>query len=181
MARAAESIERFTEFFRQHRVSRILDYGAGTLRNATFLADRGFQVYAADLPEQVERILQLEASRRLAGVLADDNLEGAGLAVDLVISTYVLNITPDGSEKSRYLRNVVLNLRPNGYLLIEARCRREDVRCGRGCANHLKCAACVKTYSHDELDRLLSPHGFRRERYYYRKHALAVLYRLANA
>ena len=176
MTAAAASIRTYYRFFEKKGVRKVLDYGAGTLRNAGFLAQRGFTVYAADVPEQVQRILRMAASSTLAGVVSTEELEYASLAADLVLSTYVLNIIPDGTEKWRYLKNVTLNLREGGYLLIEARCRREDAACGSGCSFHDKCPSCVKTYSHEELDRLLSPFGFRRLSHYYRRHAVAVLY-----
>lgn len=69
MAAVAESIIRFTPFFQKRQVARVLDYGAGTLRNAAFLADKGFSVYAADIPEQVERILKRGDLARFAAIL----------------------------------------------------------------------------------------------------------------
>lgn len=181
MALAAESIRRYSRFFRTSDVRTVLDYGAGNLRNAGFLASQGFTVYAADIPEQVARIARLAADIGLAGVLDAGELPLTGLGADLVVSTYVLNIIPEGSEKWRYLKNVELNIRPGGYLLIEVRCRREDGSCGSTCAHRMTCPGCVKTYSHGELDRLVTPFGFRRMSHYYRKHALAVIYRKEDA
>jgi len=173
---AAGSLRRYNRFFLQRGIRTVLDYGAGTLRNARFLAEQGFSVYAADIPEQLERILRMSANATLSGVLDVGDLECAFLEADLVLSTYVLNIIPDGSEKWRYLRDVTLNLRNGGLLLVEARCRREDEACGNGCGNHGKCPSCIKTYSHEELDLLVTPFGFSRISHYYRRHALAVLY-----
>jgi SAM-dependent methyltransferase len=170
-------VRTYCRFFEKQGVRSVLDYGAGTLRNSCFLAERGFSVYAADIPEQVERILRMATRTVLAGVVTDAELEESRLAADLVLSTYVLNIIPDGTEKARYIRNISLNLRPGGYLLVEARCRREHAACGSGCSFQAKCPSCVKTYSHEELDRLLSPSGFQRVCHYYRRHAVAVLYR----
>ncbi|HEY6009194.1 MAG TPA: methyltransferase domain-containing protein [Geobacteraceae bacterium] len=176
MTTAATSVRTYYRFFKKQGVQSVLDYGAGTLRNSCFLAEHGFAVYAADIPEQVERILRMATRTVLAGVVTDAELERSRLDADLVLSTYVLNIIPDGTEKARYIRNITLNLRAGGYLLVEARCRREDAACGSGCSSHAKCPSCVKTYSHGELDRLLSPFGFRRVCHYYRRHAVAVLY-----
>jgi len=181
MALAAESIRRYSRFFRNSDVRTVLDYGAGNLRNAGFLANQGFTVFAADIPEQVARIARMAGAIGLAGVLDTGELSRTGLGADLVVSTYVLNIIPEGSEKWRYLKNIELNIRPGGYLLIEVRCRREDGSCGSTCAHQMTCPGCVKTYSHDELDRLVAPFGFRRMSHYYRKHALAVIYRKEDA
>lgn len=181
MTTAAVSVSKYVSFFRKKRVRSVLDYGAGTLRNARYLAEAGFEVYAADLPAQVERIMEMTGRSQLAGVLATDELEGSRLAVDLVVSIYVLNIIEDGSEVGKYLKNIVLNLRPEGYLLIEARCRRQSDHCGHGCSTSHRCHSCVKTFSHHELDLLLKPYGFRRISHYYRRHAVAVLYQAGKS
>ena len=54
MAMAASSVIRYCRFFEKQNVTRVLDYGAGTLRNALYLTNQGFSVYAADIPEQVK-------------------------------------------------------------------------------------------------------------------------------
>lgn len=178
MASAAVSITKYLRFFRKQRLHSVLDYGAGTLRNSRYLAEEGFEVYAADLPAQVERIMAMAGRRQLAGVLNCDELGTSSLGVDLVISNYVLNIIPDGSEKSSYLKNIVLNLRPQGYLLVEVRCRNQSLECQGTCAGGHKCSDCIKTYSHGELNDLMAPYGFRHVCHYYRRHSVAVLYQV---
>lgn len=181
MTTEARSIRRYNRFFQQRGIRTVLDYGAGTLRNSRFLAQQGFFVYAADVPDQMQRILRMPASSTLAGVLGIDELEQTFLEADLVLSTYVLNIIPGGTEKWRYLKNVTLNLRNGGFLLIEARCRREEDACGNGCSSQGSCPSCFKTYTHDELDSLVTPFGFRRVSHYYRRYALAVLFEKVQA
>lgn len=176
MATAAISVSKYLEFFRKKEVRSVLDYGAGTLRNSAFMAEAGFRVYAADLPVQVARIMRMANATKLAGVLDVDALADGKLEVDLVLSSYVLNIIPDGTERSRYLKNIVLNLRPEGYLLVEVRCRAAAPECSSGCAHGTRCPNCIKTYSHLELDQLVESQGFRRVSHYYRRHSVAVLY-----
>ena len=176
MAKAAASITRYTGFFRQSRAHTVLDYGAGTLRNSLYLARHGFTVYAADLPEQVAVQRGRSDARHLAGLLNVGELEGSRLGVDLVLSTYVFNIIMENAEQHRYMDNVVANLRPGGYLLIEVRCRKQDSNCSSACSHHFKCQSCAKTYTHEELDSLINPYGFRRISHYYRQHAVAAIY-----
>lgn len=176
MATAAISVSKYLGFFRKKHVVSVLDYGAGTLRNSAFLAEAGFRVYAADLPAQVARIMKMAQAAKLAGVLAVDELQEGRLGVDLVVSSYVLNIISDATEKSRYLKNIVLNLRPEGYLLVEVRCRVESPDCSDGCSQGKRCESCIKTYSHLELDQMVESLGFRRVSHYYRRHSVAVLY-----
>lgn len=178
--RAAASIMRYYKFFRQRDARNVLDYGAGKLRNSLFLSREGFNVFAADLTEQIDRIKGEPAAGRLAGLIEATELEWTRLNVDLVISNFVFNIIPDGLEKQRYLVNTVRNLRRDGYLLVEVRCRQNLVPCGSGCTHYMKCESCVKTYSHEELDKLVAPHGFTRICHYYRNRALAAVYQLAQ-
>jgi len=180
MTSAAFSVVRFVKFFQRKQLHSVLDYGAGTLRNSGFLADSGFEVYAADQPAQVERIMAMAGHRKLAGILAVDELEQGQLKVDLVLSNYVLNIIPDGSEKNRYLKNIYLNLRPEGYLLVEVRCPEPHDICERGRGGYRGCPACPKTYTHTQLNDLLAPYGFKHICHYYRHHSVAVLYQVVS-
>jgi len=177
MSPAAESVRRYNRFFKQQNAVNVLDYGTGNMRNAVYLSDQGFTVYAADLPEQVDKLRNRPATRRLKRLLATDELSESRLNVDLVLSTYVFNIIMEQDARHEYLRTAVSNLRPGGYLMMEVRCRRPDDACGDSCGDFFSCGECAKTLTHDELDTLLTPHGLRRVSHYYRSHALAAIYR----
>lgn len=176
MARVAESIRRYSAFFKKQQVHDVLDYGTGTMRNTQYLTGQGFRVFAADLPEQVEKLKKHPASNRVERLLATDELHEARLNVDLVLSTYVFNIIMKRKERERYLRTAVSNLKPGGYLLMEVRCRKLQPECGVQCGDYFSCEECTKTLSHQELDQLLNPHGLRRISHYYRSHALSAIY-----
>lgn len=180
MSPVALSVKRYAPFFKRKNALKVLDYGAGKLRNALFLAEAGFHVYAADTPDQVRRIRELGEVDRLDGLMENRELGLGGLNADLVVSTYVFNIIPYDWEKINYLRNASINLRPLGYLLIEVQCRRESPQCGSGCSVHMKCPSCAKACSLEELDGMVKPFGFVRLCHYYRRHALAVIYQLQN-
>jgi SAM-dependent methyltransferase len=178
---AARSVERYSPFFKYKKAAKVLDYGAGKLRNSLFLAKAGYSVYAADLSEQVRWIRSCNDSESLSGIIDADHLSVSRLGADLVVSTYVFNIISDVREKSRYLANIVRNLRPEGYLLIEVRCRKRGADCSVSCSHFQKDSICTKSYSHEELDDLLKPLGFARICHYYRRNALAVVYQLMNS
>jgi len=178
MAAVAESVKRYSRFFKKQNAEKILDYGTGTMRNALYLAREGFRVYAADLPEQVEKLGGCPAIRHVERLLATDELPHSRLNVDVVLSTYVFNIIMNSSERHAYLKNAVANLRPGGYLLMEVRCRRPEDVCSSGCEEYFSCGECAKTLTHTELDVLLAPHGLRRISHYYRSHAVAAIYRV---
>jgi SAM-dependent methyltransferase len=176
MSQTAVSVRRYSRFFKKSGATKVLDYGTGTMRNALYLAEQGFKVYAADLPEQVAALVPCPAVQRLAGLLDTKQLCMSRLNVDLVISTYVFNIILKFEEQHQYVANAVRNLRPGGYLLIEVQCRREGSVCGVDCSHFFKCPTCAKTYTHTELDLLLQPFGLHRISHYYRRRALAAIY-----
>lgn len=180
MSIPATSVVRYSRFFSLSHADTVLDYGAGTLRNALYLAEQGFKVYAADVPEQVKVLRSHPCAGALAGLLEVGELMRSRLGVDLVLSTYVFNIIVTRAQRRRYLDNVVANLRPGGYLLLEVSCRVEEIECGSALHHYLICDHNTKSYTHQELDHLLSPYGFRRISHYYSTHALAALYRAAD-
>ena len=144
MSRAAESVRRYSRFFKKQRAMEILDYGTGNMRNAIYLAQEGFSVYAADLPEQVEKLRGRPDLRKLKRLIAADELPQSNLNVDLVLSSYVFNIIMKSSERHIYLENAVANLKPGGYLLMEVRCRNRNERCNLTCKDFFSCAECSK-------------------------------------
>jgi tellurite methyltransferase len=178
MTKPAISIERYSRFFSQSHAETVLDYGAGTLRNALYLVDRGFTVYAADVPEQVKALRHHPGVHRLAGLLEVGELKKSRLGVDVVLSTYVFNIIVQRAQRRCYLENAVANLRPGGYLLVEVSCRREEMECGSVCNHYFNLNDHGRSYTHDEFDRLLHPYGLHRICHYYSCHALAAMYQL---
>jgi tellurite methyltransferase len=178
MVAVAESVRRYSRFFKTQHAMDVLDYGTGTMRNAVYLAKEGFNVYAADLPEQVEKLRDCPALMHVERLLATDDLPQSNLNVDLVLSTYVFNIIMNSAGRHTYLDNAVANLKTGGYLLIEVRCRKPHERCDTTCKDFFSCAECSKTLTHEELDALLNPHGLRRISHYYRSHAVAAIYQM---
>ncbi len=181
MSRAAESVRRYSSFFKKQKALDVLDYGTGTMRNALFMADNGFRVFAADLPEQVEKLRNCPALLHVERLLATDELTNSSLNVDLVLSTYVFNIIMNQEERHHYLKTAVANLKAGGYLLMEVRCRRPETACDVACSDYFGCAECAKTLTHGELDMLLNPFGLKRISHYYRSHAVAAIYQRAHA
>lgn len=177
MTRAATSVMRYARYFALAGVRRVLDYGAGLLRNSLYLSEQGFQVYAADLPEQVKALSLHPGARRLAGLLPVGDLAHAGLGVDLVVSTYVLNIIGSREKRGQYLENVVRNLIPGGLFLIEVNGRSDDAPCMSVLRHYPECDGSARSYHCEDLDRLLVPYSFRRICHYYSSHAVAAVYR----
>lgn len=179
MAIVAESIRRYSTFFRKQQAVNVLDYGTGTMRNALFMANQGFKVFAADLTEQVDKLRGCPALTHIERLLDTDELPESKLNVDVVLSTYVFNIIMENSQRNEYLSNAVANLKEGGYLLMEVRCRKPQERCDAACIDYFSCAECSKTLTHEELDALLNPHGLKRISHYYRSHAVSAIYQKA--
>ena len=180
MTAVADSVARYCQFFSWSHVETVLDYGAGTMRNALYLADQGFRVYAADIPEQVKVLRGHPGARRLAGLLEVGDLAQSRLGVDLVVSTYVFNIIMQKVQRHRYLDNVAANLRPGGYLLMEVSCRRDEIACSSIDRHYFNRDDAAKSYTHQELDRLFAPYQLTRICHHYSNHALAAIYRLVG-
>lgn len=180
MTRAATSVLRYSRFFTLQGIETVLDYGTGTLRNALYLAQQGMTVYAADLPQQVKVLRAHPDLHRLAGLFELGELKESRLGVGLVLSTYVFSIIETRAQRRYYLDNVVANLRPGGYLLIELNSRRDEIGCGSTLQHYLSCDDRAKSYTHYELDHFLGPYRFQRVCHYYSTHALAAVYRLSG-
>lgn len=176
MTIVAESVRRYSTFFRKSQATEVLDYGTGNMRNAFFMAKQGFKVFAADIPAQIEKLRDRPLVKNIERLMATDELPDSHLNVDLVLSTYVFNIIMESSERHLYLENAVANLKPGGYLLMEVRCRKPHERCDTTCTDFFSCSDCSKTLTHEELDGLLNPHGLRRISHYYRSHAVSAIY-----
>ena len=178
MTRPATSLIRYAPFFRLAEVHRVLDYGAGLLRNSLYLAEQGFEVYAADVPDQVKVLSRHPEAGKLAGFLTIGELPQTRLGADLVVSTYVFNIIVTREGRKRYLDNVASNLKPGGYFLIEVNGRSDEESCMSTLHHYLGCHHEAKGYRHEDLDRWLSPHRLERVCHYYNNLALAAVYRL---
>lgn len=178
MIKPATSIIRYTRFFRLIRANRVLDYGTGSLRNALYLTDQGFTVYAADVPEQVKVLRTDPRAAALERLLDVSELVHSNLDVDLVLSTYVFNIIETRAQRKQYLENVVANLREGGYFIIEVNSRPDDVSCGSPLHHYMSCDDKARSYTHEDLDRFLLPYKLERICHYYSTHALAAVYRL---
>ena len=176
MAIVAESIRRYSTFFKKSHATSVLDYGTGNMRNALFMANEGFKVFAADLPEQIDKLRDGPGLNNIERLLATDELPDSYLNVDLVLSTYVFNIIMENSLRHEYINNAVANLKEGGYLLMEVRCRKQQERCDTTCVDYFSCAECSKTLTHEELDALLNPYGLRRISHYYRSHAVSAIF-----
>ncbi|AVX31997.1 Methyltransferase domain-containing protein [Carboxydocella thermautotrophica] len=160
---AVKSLLLLEPLFQREKVRRVLDYGAGTLRNTRYLLNRGYTVYITDLPAQLEKVAGQARTSGVKGILAVDELKDTSLCLDLVTCNFVFNIIEDEREKQRLLSNVWRNLRPGGLFLLDVAYRRPGS--GRN------------TLTEEEIEARVIPAGFSRVAVICRGQTLTVLFR----
>jgi SAM-dependent methyltransferase len=110
--------------FKNKKFSRILDFGAGKLRNTLFLLKENFKVWAVEFNETFETSLanrKLEEARKYRGFFylkyPKDFLK-FHKQLDAAILVNVINIVPKPSDRIKILTECAKRLRKNGLLLL---------------------------------------------------------------
>lgn len=129
----ARSLVKYLPLFQKQPGRVALDFGSGNLRNSIFLHRLGYEVYAVDLPHNVNFQPMPKFKWITPGELG--NLQSK---IDLALCTFVLNlISPQ--QRTSILDKIALTMKKGGYLLIE-----------------------TKKLSLFDLDALVIPRGFAR-------------------
>ncbi|MDA8235196.1 MAG: class I SAM-dependent methyltransferase [Clostridia bacterium] len=169
---AAKSLLLYDELFRKQKISKVLDYGAGTLRNTAYLLEAGYEVVIVDLPQQLAKVMNRPEIGKAVGVYDINQVGNCSLGVDLVTCNFVFNIIDDPGEREELLNNVYNNLRYGGYFLLDVVRKKECEDGFGGCVNKEFCHA----YTLEEMDQMILPVGFRRVNFLIRDNFLSVLY-----
>lgn len=98
---------------------RILDYGAGKLRNAKYLAELGYNVSILDTPEQVAG-WDLEFVKETFSNIYTTNSK-INEKFDLILCSFVLNVVEEETVRKDILNNISNLLEKNGIAIIEVR------------------------------------------------------------
>jgi hypothetical protein len=119
--------EALIPFFNRHRVRRVLDFGAGSLRHTLPLLEAGFDVCAVEFESGFQRPAQAEAlmaAREYANfrelIWPHDFLD-TSLRYDAVLLCYVLQTMPLPAERTLLLKALVKTLKDNAYCLYMSR------------------------------------------------------------
>lgn len=152
MAAPAKSLEIFCSLFDKIERKVVLDYGSGNLRNSLYLQQRGYEVYAVDLPRQ----LAVNRSPCLNFMLPEE-LPNHQIEAGLALCTFVLNLIPETMRIS-VLANIAQNMSPGGYFLLE-----------------------TAGLSLVQLDQLVVPRGFFRIHHHLGRYTVVVLYKFLAA
>ena len=169
---AAKSLLLYDEIFRKQNIARVLDYGAGTLRNTSYLLEAGYEVVIVDLPQQLAKVMNRPEICKAAGVYDINQLRYCSLGMDLVTCNFVFNIIEDAEEREELLNNVYNNLKIGGYFLLDVVRKKECDERFAGCVNREFCHA----YTLEEMDQMIVPAGFQRVNVMVRDNFLSVLY-----
>ncbi len=108
----------------------VLDLGAGTGKNAIYLAERGAKVFGIELSKEAVKISKERA--KTAEVSVDFREGSFGEAFDFTDDSFdlVLDVTSSNSldEKERevYLKEAARVLKPGGYMFVRALCKDAD-------------------------------------------------------
>jgi SAM-dependent methyltransferase len=165
LSQPCKSIVDLVQFFKDNQVVKVLDYGAGKLRNSIYLLNKGFKVYACDTEKQIRKINSLMEVNEFPYLINESQLMSHRLNVDLVVSNYVLNIIEDDSDKLKYIKNTYNSLKKRGYLLLEVRRRTE--RTPRDC---------TKAFTKKELNNFILNCNFEKLKDYSSKRSVVFLY-----
>jgi len=95
----------------------VLDYGAGRLRHAYFLSDKGFDVTVLDTPKQAKRIAYAET---VFSWHTNDHPVPPN-AFDAILLTFVLNVVDDKSVREAIIEECALAVGGCGDIYIEVR------------------------------------------------------------
>lgn len=159
---AAASIKILVPFLKNRQVKSVLDYGAGNLRNSSYLKEMGFEVIVVETPEQLDKIAGKARELNIHCMVSHQ----AGkwwIYADFAICNFVLNMIREEKERLEIIDNVYRNLKPGGLFLAE-------VKEKHGLSG-------VKGLSEQELDDYIKPLGCEKQLVLRRRGLLAVLYR----
>lgn len=161
--RPAKSVAVFLPYLKANGIYRVLDYGAGKMRNSFYLAERGFCVVATDC---YPPIYFEQSCNKVTWVAKEVITAGILKKMDLVLCNFVINILDTANDRKKLMCEITEQLRPGGYLLLETR----ENRNGAG-----KTAKCALTRI--ELDGLAKNNGFTAVMFLRGRSSLAVLYK----
>jgi SAM-dependent methyltransferase len=116
------TIDLIMKYLREQGRRKILDFGAGRLRNTwPLLRDKSFDVYACEFEKATARGSSVHAQANKSGLkilIYPQEFNSFAGTFDAVLLSYVLHILPDKKARLDVLRGCYSKLAPGGVLVV---------------------------------------------------------------
>ena len=160
----AKSVKDFTNLDFIKKDGQVLDYGAGKLRNAKYLLDKGFSVSILETEEQIRRLKARygeDIFKPYEGVFSPQRLPSS------IICAFVLCVLQGKIDRLNMVQNIYNLLEEDGVAIIETRTEKcilnakfiEPYKDGYLIGKN-KVKTFQKPYTEDELKNLFVENGF---------------------
>ena len=158
---------RVQELLQKQKKGKVIEIGAGCLRNSLFLLAEGFRATACDLPGMEDRFPnQYQRFRQSGGIVLLGKLPIRG-QFDFAVCTFVIETICEPAKRLRLLQNVARKLLRHGFLLLSTRgpadvvtAHAKGIRCSDGFLTPQR--TFVRAFNRAQLNRLLHAAGFAR-------------------
>jgi hypothetical protein len=153
--------------------SRVIEIGAGCLRNSLYLLKAGFKVSVLEVPGMEARFAEKFARFRVLGGAFIHHIPRKR-TFELAVATFVVETICDKEERARILRNLCESLHHTGCLLISVRGPSDLVTAherGRRCSDGYLTPGYTfaRSYTRSQLQSLLIRSGFKNVEFFHRK------------
>jgi len=163
----AKSVKDFTNLDFIKKDGQVLDYGAGKLRNAKYLLDKGFSVSILETEEQIRRLKARygeDIFKPYEGVFSPQRLPSSKYS--LIICAFVLCVLQGKIDRLNMVQNIYNLLEEDGVAIIETRTEKcilnakfiEPYKDGYLIGKN-KVKTFQKPYTEDELKNLFVENG----------------------
>jgi hypothetical protein len=156
----------------QKQGCRVIEVGAGCLRNSLFLLEKKFKVTVLEVPGMDTRFPENFAMfRRLGGTFTSDLPKSRRF--ELALATFVFETICDRKLRAKIVRGVFESLNHSGCLVLSARGPGDLVTAhekGRHCSDGFLTPgySFARSYTRVQLQRMLSRGGFRKVEFLHR-------------
>lgn len=167
--------EQLVPFLKSKGVTRIIDFGAGSLRHTIPLLRAGFEVCAVEFEEGFERPVSGKARKRaerfhnFSALIWPRQFIRDRRRFEAALLVYVLQIMPIRNERNEVLRQLNRKLGNDGYLFYASRYnqlteddRRHKVRDGFYRWPEREYHSFYREFTTEETHEMMSRHGFSR-------------------
>ncbi len=182
------SVRESVPFLKEEKVRSVIDVGAGNGRNSLYLGERGFEVTAQDVKEardMHESKMKKAIEQGKIKAYTDSTVSDA--KYDAVLCNFVVNVIPDREEREHVVYRINDLLKEDGLLVFDARADEYQISHGKKYKDgHMMkrgkaCFTFQKSYEFEEVEALLSEHGFEIEKVFRKTSSISLLARKSKS